>query len=421
MKRLISIVLAGSLILGCTGVAFAAGTSTNTASTVSTTNIASTTAAAISLSLKQAITQMQTVGSEAETAAINKESDDALAKGYSETARTIDEALDGINTICKLESWGLTPAVIQSKTGYSSSLEASSVAQNAGATGLNETITKMRRDFAKEQIDNNYKAEMNGIEYETVDMYYNVLLASENFRIAQDNVKTKKDILKDTQAMLAIGMVAKKEVLAVKADLGTAESAAQAAGTTLKTAKMGFNYLLGYPILQEVKLTDQLTEIAAPTITVESAIASALKNRNEIKGANFAETVYGTLLKNMALTYPLNSSTYLKEQVTYRNAKKTASDALIKIEIDIRSQYSGLEDKKSALEKAEQTLDYADEGYRLTKLSYSVGMSTLSDLQAMQVTRYTAALGKAAAIRDYDLAVYNFNYAASIGTSRLPL
>ena len=220
---------------------------------------------------------------------------------------------------------------------------------------------------------------------------------------------------------MTIGMVAKKEVLAVKADLATAESAAQTAKTTLTTAKMGFNYLLGYPILQNVQLTDQLEEIASPTIALDSAVASALKNRNEIKGADFAETVYAALLNHMEYQYPITSSTYLNEEVAYKNAKKTAEDALVKIEIDIRSQYNGLEDKKIALEKAEQTLDYADEGYRLTKLSYSVGMSTLSELQAMQVTRYTAALGKAAAIKDYDLAVYNFNYAISIGTSRLPL
>lgn len=364
---------------------------------------------------------MQTEGNRAQTAEINKKADQALAEGYAETYRTIDEVLSGIETISNLEKLGVPAATLKANTGYSSAAAASAAAQDEGATALNKNITKMRREFAKGQIESNYQADMNSIEYETVQMYYNVLLATENYRIAQENVLAKKEILKDTESMLKTGMAAKKEVLAVMADLAEAESDAQAAKTTLETAKMGFNYLLDYPILQTVTLTDPLKEIEAPTLSLEDAIAKALASRNEIKGTAFAEDVYEMLIKNISLRYSKTSSTYLNQEVEYLNAQKTAKDAITKVEIDIRCRYQGLQDKRAALEKAEKTLEYANEGYRLTKLSYSVGMSKLSDVQSMQVTCYLAALGKAAAVKDYDLAVYEFRYASSIGTYRLPL
>ena len=426
MKKLISLVLAGSLITANLSVpvaSYGAETQKEDTAVISAETVNLTTAA-ISLSLDDAVKRMQTTGSEAETAEINKESDTAIAKGYAETYRSIDETLSDLQTLATLADTPAYAAAVSASlkaAGYSSVIDVISVAEDAGATGLNQTIIKMRRDFAKGQIESNYQAEMNGIEYETVEVYYNVLLAAENARIAEENAQAKRDILKDTESMRAIGMVANKEVLAAKAELATAESAAQAAATTLETAKMSFNFLLGYPILQEVTLTDSLSEIEAPTVTLDDAITQALTNRNEIRGANFAVTVYEQLIKSMALRCSSTSSTYLNEEVAYRNAKKTAEDAVVKIEIDIRSQYNGLEDKKVALEKARKTLEYAEEGYRLTKLSYSVGMSTLAELQSMQVTRYTAALGEAAALRDYDLAVYTFKYACAIGTSRLPL
>ncbi len=419
-KKIICLSLAVVLIFSSTSAIFAGSAAASTA-TPATPASSDTNPEAISLSLEQAVRIMQTEGARAETAEINRKSDKALAEGYSEAVRSIVQVLDGIDKISQLENAGYPSSVIQQYTGYSSSIYASIDADEAGATVANKAIMKLRRDFAKGQIESNYLAEMNQIEYETVQIYYNVLLARDNFSIATDNVAAKKEILADTEAMKKMGMAANKDVLSVKADLAAAESERSAAETKYETAKMSFNFLLGYPVLQKVILTDQLTEKTMTAISVEDAVAGAIASRNEIKGANFAAGVHEILLKNMSVRYPENSSKYLNQQVAYLNAVKTAADAPKKIEIDIRSRYSDLEDKKEAMSKAAATLEYASEAYRLTKLSYEIGMSTLSDVTAMQVTSHKAALGAAAAVVDYDLAVYNFGYACKIGVSRLPL
>ncbi|MEA4986978.1 MAG: TolC family protein [Anaerovorax sp.] len=417
-KQYICALLIASMLLGGSALTFAADSKeATTSSAISVKEDESKVAANIpkKLSLDEAIKIMQTTGTSAETAELNRESDEAISKGYSETVRSIKEAFDGLDKLQYLINIGY-PGV--SGSDY---MSASSSAEAAGATVTNQKIMSLRRDFAKTQGENNYKAELNSIEYTTVQLYSGVLLAQDNLRIAKDNLKVQQDILKNTQTQYKVGMAAQKDVLSAQSSLEATKSDVQSAETKLETAKMSFNFLLGYPVLQEITFTDTLKELPAPKDSLETSIEHAIKNRNEIKGANFAKEVHGILLESLKYRYPQSSSTYLKQQVAYLNAKKTAKDAPNKIEIDIRSQKAKLDDLKTALESARARETYAKEGYRLTNLSYEAGMCTLAELQQTQVLSYKASLGVAAAINDYNLAIYQFKYATDVGTTRLPL
>lgn len=417
-KKILSAVLSALMMITATPFAFAdSGANTQADFT------ANAAGAPIRLSLEEAIKIMQTMGNSAETAEINRQSDKAVAEGYSETVNTIKTTLDSLSaiqdTINQLSQVpGAGDKVAQLNSVYWSG---SSEAQKGGATVVNQKIMKLRRDFAKSQIDNNYKAEMNQIEYTTVQVYYGVLLAQDNLKIARDNVKAQQDILKNAEAQFKVGMVAKKDVLSARASLESAKSDLEAARTKLENAKMSFNFLLGYPVMQEVVFTDTLGEISGPAVTPDASVKSAIENRNEIRGADFARDVHKTLLEALEFQYPITSSTYLNQKVTYLNAEKMAKDAPKQIEIDIRNRSAGLGDLKAAVDSAQAVKKYAEEGYRLTKLSYQAGMGTLADVQQMQVTAYKANLGVAAAVTNYDLAVYGFEYAQNVGTARLPL
>ncbi len=361
----------------------------------------------VKLSLAEAVKIMQTTGARAQTAELNKKADRAIAEGYTETIQTINETL---RTLDFLNS--AAPSLASS---------ASWEAQNAGATKANRAVLRLRRDFAKQQMEPNYKSEMNQIEYDTLKLYYGVLLASENLKTERDNLKTQEDILKNTKAQYQAGMLAKKDVLSAESAVTSAKSGVRAAETKLEYAKMSFNYLLGYEATQTVIFTDSLTAVTPPAITVEDSIKKALENRNEIKGANFAVEVHKVLLDNLESRYPTNSSTYMKEQVALLSAEKAAKDAPVQIEIDIRNKAAELEDKKAALEAAKAVKTYAEEGCRLIRISYESGMSTLAELQTAQGNVYKAGLAVAAATSDYDLAVYAFGYAEDVGIQRLPL
>lgn len=386
---------------------------TGRAVTVTTESAASTASAVtakapIKLSLNEAVKIMQTTGTRAETAELNKKSDKAIGDGYGETVSAINETLRNVQLLNTYSPGALADAYSQG-------------AQEAGATKSNRKILRIRRDFAKAQVESNYKAEMNQIEYDTLKVYYSVLLAADNVKTEQDNLKTQQDILKNTKAQYQVGMLAKKDVLSAQSAETAARSSLRAAQTKLEYAKMSFNYLLGYAATQEVILTDSLNEVTSSAIDVDAAIKSAIANRNEIKGVNYAVDVHSAVLAGLESRYPTNSSTYIKEQVALLAAQKQAKDAPVQIEIDIRNKAAELEDKKAALDAAKAMQNYAKEGYRLISISYAAGMSTLAELQQAQVNVYKAGLAVSSAMSDYDLAVYAFRYAQDVGVQRLPL
>jgi hypothetical protein len=355
---------------------------------------------AITLSLDEAVNIMQTTGSSAETAALNKTSDEAVAKGYSESADSLSDML---------------AAYAGAGISYSS------MAESQGITELNENITKLRRDFAKGQLDANYQAEMNKIEATTIETYYGVLQAEENLRVAKESLINQQKIYDNTMKKFKLGTVAKIDTLTAESDLLGAKNQVASAETVVNSAKMNLNMLLGFDLMQKVTLTDTLKLVGAPDGTLTEFIEGALDNRNEIKGAAFAADIQELLLNNLKYRYPSNSSTYLKQQVAFEQAQKQADDAPMQIEMDIRVKYMDLADQERAVQAAEATLANAKEGYRLATITYDAGMNTLTDVQSAQIRSFQAGQALAAAITDYDLAVYAFHHAISVGTTRLPL
>lgn len=392
------------------------------------------------LSLAQAITLMQTDSNAAKSAQLNKEADQAVAKGYSETYSNINDALDqikGTSTVTQDQvSYSLyhmsfndlvnsnptlAPMVAYVTSGMNEQIAGTiKAARDAGANNNNLAITQLRRDFAKAHIESNYKADMNQIEYNTVQLYYGVLLARENVNTCTENVKAKSDILKNTQNMRTAGMCSDKEVYSAKADLETAKSELEAAKVTLKDTEMKFNYLLGRDVTAEVVLSDSLKKLPLPAGTEDEYVAQALANRPELAGADLAVKIYKKLLDGVN-GYPRSSATYMNAKTAYDSAVYTNSTAPSQIEIDVRTKYANINALSAAVENAQKTYDYAKEGYRLTKLSYEAGMTTLANVQDIQATYHKAGLGLSAAIVAYDLGIYSFNYAVDVGTTRLPL
>ena len=412
-KKAFCFVLALTMIIGTTAV-FADTPAASVSGT--TANMPAATESAISLSLKDAIRIMQTTGTRAETAALNKKSDLALARGYGESVKTIAKVLDGLDLLDQYSGY----LVATGKTTMSEILDKNIEAQDAGATSVNKKILALRRDFANGQIDNNYQAEMNQIEYDTLKVYYGVLLAQDNLKTEQKNLKTQQDILKNTKAQYEVGMLAKKDVLSAQSAVTAAQSSVNAAETKLEYAKMSFNFLLGYPIMQPVIFTDALDVVTSPAIDIDTSIENAMAKRNEVKGTQFAVQIHKILMESTK-EYSQSTSVYLEEEIALKSAEKLAKDVPVQIEIDLRNKASGLEDKMAALEAAKAMKAYAEEGYRLISISYDAGMTTLAELQQAQANVYKAGLGVSAAISDYDLAVYEFKYAQDVGTSRLSL
>ncbi len=392
--RFMAAVLVFILVLGCCGVALAGD------SIVPDMNFVGE---PIEMSLEEAIKTMQTTGSSAQTALLNKQTDIATAKGYVESSNTLSDALDGLNMALGLP--GATSVV--------------ATAQAQGVTATNLKILELQRDFAKDMTEPNYEAELNQIETQTVQIFYGLLQARENLKVTQDNLKVQQDLLANVKKKFDKGLAAKIDVTVAESAVISAEGSVASAETAYKTAKMNFNYLLGYDVMQEVVVTDELAPLPYPEVTLVEAIQSALVNRSELKGTAFALEIQEILLKSLEVKYPKDSATYLKQKVAYEKQLKMAQEMPSYIEIDIRTQYMELEDLKNKIAAAEATRANAEEAYRIALISYNGGMNTLADVQQAQVQSFQAGQAVTAAITAYNLAVYDFEHSMGVGVTRL--
>lgn len=368
------------------------------------------------LSLAEAIKIMKTTGASAETAKLHKESDIAVGNGYSEKVSKIKKTQDGLDALSKV------PDELVKKIYNKNVVEMAYEAQVAGVSSNNKKIMRLRRNFARENTENNYQAELNQIEADTISIYYKVLLAQDNLKISKDNLAAQQKTLKNVEAKKRVGLLSKKDVLQAKSSVTEAESAVRSAETQMKYAKMSFNYLLGYNVQQEVTFTDKLESVVTvEKITlVDDAVKKALKNRIELKGANLAVEVYDILLKDVS-AYPKNSSTYLSAKTNLAESKKTEKDAYSKIEIDIRNKNDLVQDKKAAVQAAKELLTYATEGERLMQLTNEEGISTVEELLATQVSLYKAKLNLANANSEYASALKSYEFSQGVGTTRIPM
>lgn len=385
-KRTISLLLSAAMVLSSGIMVFAADDKP-------------TATGPIKLSLEQAVKQMQTEGVDAQAAEINRQSDKAVADGYSETAASIRDMLNSLDT----------------DTHYDPMMDSS------GASVVNQKLAKLRRDFAKDAIDKNYQASMNAIERDTVQKYYGVLQAQDNVKSAQDNLAVQNSVSENVQKKFTAGVAAKKDVLSAQTSVIQAKSKLKDAEVTLNAAKMELNMLLGYPLTRELILTDTLKQIDAPDVTLDTAIKNAVDNCLDIKQAELGVEVQKILLDNLKFTASQASSTYKKQEVAYLQAQQALKNAPVAVEMNIRNQFAGLDEKKLAVESAQASADYAKEGYRLAQISYDAGVNTLADVQQAQLGAFNANQGVAAALTAYNLAVYDFKYAQSVGTKRITL
>ena len=356
---------------------------------------------AISLNLEDVVSQMMTTGTAIQTAMLNKKSDEAIANGYSESYDTIESTLEYMN--------------------FLSLSEAASFGLGNGVSSLDAKIVKLTKDFARSNLESNYRAELNSIEKSAVQLFYTTLQAQEYYKVAQEDLLAKKTTLNNVQKKYNLGVASKLDLMTAQNALTSAENSLVSATFSYNAAKMNFNIQLGYPLMQEVLLLEESeTSIDSP-IDLTAALASAKENRNEIKVVGFAFTIQEALYNNASLTKSQNSSEYQKQKVAYLQAKQNALQIKDQMEMDVKMKFMGIVQKRFALFSAENNVALTKESYRISQLMYNTGMNTLAELMASEVMYNQAKLGRIAASAEYALALYDFEYASGVGIVRLAL
>lgn len=349
-----------------------------------------------SLSIQEAVDIMQHQGYLAEMAELNRKADEATAKGYADNVKTLKDGLDLLK-------------VVDPETAMAMNKQ--------GITKGNYEIAKLQKQFANDNIENNYRAELNSIEYQTVTLYYGVLQAQENLRVAEDNLAVQEEMLKNVQAKNKVGMAPNIEVTSQQNQVTSARQAVKDAKSAAENAKMNFNLLLGYSVTDNVALKDGLTPLPFPEMTLEEAISSAVANR-----LDNAQIEYAYELASVAMKYlraGKKSTAYLTQENQLKQMELQLNNMPKTLEIEIRNDYIDLTAKYQAIQDAQEKLTLVKESFRAAKVMYDVGMNTLADVQSAQLTLYQTNQLLMKSIADYDIAVYEYEYATGLGKKRI--
>lgn len=348
----------------------------------------------IKLSLDQAVLLTLTTSSGIESAKIKKMNNLAKTEEYFQTISSYAQQ-------DKMEENA-------SKLGYSFAY--------SGTSRTAKEMARLAADFATAQSPKNYDAELNTLRRNAVKQYFETLQARDTVRIAQDNVKAQETLLRNTNAKFKLGLVAKKDVLSAEVSLNEAKTSLLGAQNAYATKQMRLNQYFEFPLMQKTTLTDTLAVKDPVLMPLTEAIAKALANRNEIAGANFG-LAYQTLnLKEAGNNYSHYSAAYYKAQYTYMDAQKTAKDAPVDVEIDVREKFMQVQAAKASVELGKLNVAKSKESYRMINSSYQLGMKTLADVQNAQLGVVKSENDLSENYLAYQLAIIDYEQAVTVGT-----
>ncbi len=375
---------------------------------------AETAAAPINVSLADA-KEMMMKGVQGQTLAIGKLGDQAALSSAAEGLSSMKTAENKINQMyqraTQLSLSGLPGSVVSAAAlvGYADEL-------STQVSSSSKTDIQRLRNYAKTIIEPNDKARHNALDLQSMEMYYNVKAAEEGLATVKESYDLAQTIYNQTQKKYRLGTVSKVDLLNAELDLAEAKDKLTSTENGVKSARMGFNILFGYDLMQQVNLTDNIEVPTLPSITVEDAVKSALENRNEIREANYvieaAEKEFSLLT-----AYPTNSSKYLQGKIKYLGAKAACEMAPVTVEQDIRTQYDNMHQQYDALQTSAKNVANAKETLRLTQLQYNSGLVTYNTVQQVRMLYESALLGESSAKLNYALAVEKFNMSIDVGVN----
>lgn len=249
------------------------------------------------------------------------------------------------------------------------------------------------------------------------NVYFDVLYNQEKIKIKELNLQRAQRQYKNTNTKFDLGTVTKQDVLTAEANLESAKLELANAMDDLEYAKMNFNKTIGLPINTKIVLTEKLKYEPLQEIKIEEKVSEALENRLDVIKAKEGYSLQKLNYKITTSFYPEN--TYKAKQALFDKEKsynqliQTEKDA----EIEVRKSYLDLVKAERNIKGLEKNIESLKEAYRLTSLSYEVGIATSVDVMNVQQSLNEAELGYLQALHGYNMAKLNFEASYKVGLS----
>jgi outer membrane protein TolC len=301
-------------------------------------------------------------------------------------------------------------------------------------------------EASKLDADNDHDAVIMNI----VNAYYNLYKLQASQKLIQDNIAQIEQHLKEVQGFLKQGTVTKNDVLQLQIQLSNRQMDLLSANNNIGITNYNFNVMLGQPVETPIVL-DTISMFTGPKNLkpLEEYYKDGMSQRQDLKAADLrtkaadagikvAESnYYPTISVGMDGYYSRPNQRYfpvldafrpswdagvnLSWDITglYTNKKVVAEANAIKLQSqvahdiitdnisnEVNADYVQYTQSLQQIQLSEQTIDQAQENYRLMKARYDNHVALLSDLQQADVSLLQAKINLMLAKADAEVA-YN--------------
>lgn len=377
------------------------------------------------LSLDDALKRMKSSGMLAQLASANYDNDRAIAQGYSDKYTPVSGTLDQLsatqNRINELNEIG---TLTQQQQEELASLTATLNALNAGIAQQGMTVSQMeatkkilahQKNFISNHADDNYEAEMNSIESTTYQLYYGIIQAEDNVYACQAALRVQEQKTANIKKKHEVGMASQIEVQQAEMALLNAQSSLIQAENALESAELNFKMLLNIDYKTDLVLTTPIKKTKDEIPTQANAISTMLSKNMTLKYYDYLYDLTG-LTKGL---YSAGTADYAKASAAQSQTLVASNQTYNSLRANMISAYSELPLLEKQIESMESTVAMAEKGYNIASVQFANGMITQADLDNAELSLMQAKLGLTNAIATYNLAIYDINFNAGVGTSRV--
>lgn len=362
-----------------------------------------------------------------------------LSAGYTRLSEVPDQEIKGLQAPFP-PVITLSPAVLNSYT--------------LKATVQQQLFTGFRLENNSKAAQLSEKASLQDLDKDRIDLiysirqaYWNLFRATEVKKVVDENIDQVKAHLKDAQNLLAQGMVTNNDVLKVQVQLSSVRLLQIDAKNAVELSMINLNNLIGLPLATQIDIASVITHESKKLDEVTALIQKAEDRRQDIKALEYrlqageasvkiAKSGYypqASLTGNYYYNRPNNRFFPTKDEfkagwdvgvtlnfdvwnwgTTKYQAKQAQAQVsqtkdvlgLLKdgISLEVTQNYLSLQKAEEKIMVAKQSIDEAEESYRITSEKFKRGVALTTDLLDAEVAVLRAKTDHTDALVEYELA-----------------
>ncbi|MCC6549549.1 MAG: TolC family protein [Ignavibacteriaceae bacterium] len=312
-----------------------------------------------------------------------------------------------------------------------------------GFNTLSSNLEKAKINL--EKSERSYLRAKSEIVYNVTSAFYTLYQAKKQLEIAAENVNQSSVSYTTAENKHKAGLIAEVEKLQLEVDLASAKNDMLSAENSYSELKDNFKLLIGLPLDEEIEPDGEIIYNVV-LVDEELAVASALKNRSEIRnsqldielsrlsveeteaqgritgllvanyGVNKNDEKFNSIFRNPAedrgVTFTLSIPVWdwnqndLQSEAAFANlelSRLTASNQEQSVRKEITTVLSKIKAAKARVEVLSRSVEVAQKGYDISMERFRAGNITSFDLSQQQLRLTNAKLNSLRALIDYKL------------------